>query len=103
MDSDNIIYIGTKDTMQYVMSVTMQTKTNTEIRLKARGKAISKAVDVSQIAKDKYLTNWDISEIIIGTEIRPFRETENTTERDKINRPTQRVSFIDIKMIKKGD
>ncbi|MCR4369496.1 MAG: DNA-binding protein Alba [archaeon] len=52
---DNTVFIGKKGTMAYVMAVIMQmNKGNTEVTLKARGKAISRAVDVAEIVKNKF-------------------------------------------------
>ena len=54
---DNSIFIGNKAFMNYVTSVVMQftTKNADEVIVKARGKFISRAVDVSEIAAKRFL------------------------------------------------
>ncbi len=55
--SDNLIFIGTKPLMNYVTAVVMQftTKTAGSVTIKARGKFISKAVDVAEVATKRFL------------------------------------------------
>ncbi len=56
-DKDNAIFIGTKPFMNYVTGVVIQftTKNADEVLVKARGKFISRAVDVSEIAVKRFL------------------------------------------------
>ena len=66
----SVIYVGNKPPMNYVMAL-MQglSMTDTgEVVLKARGRAISRAVDVAEIAKRRFMTNLQVSGINIGTE-----------------------------------
>ncbi len=66
---DNVIYIGIKPSMNYVLaSLTQLNSKCTEIQIKARGKSISKAVDVAQIIKNKFLTDLKTTNIEIGTD-----------------------------------
>lgn len=68
MSQDNIIYIGRKPAMSYVMA-TLATFNNGEIvQLKARGRSITTAVDVAEITRNRYLTGMLRPEISIGTE-----------------------------------
>lgn len=62
MADDNVVYIGNKkDVMSYVMAVTTQfNKGSDEVVLKARGGAISRAVDTAEITKNRFLTNMNI-------------------------------------------
>jgi DNA-binding protein len=57
MTEDNSIFIGGKPFMNYVTGVVMQftTKGATEVTVKARGKFISRAVDVSEVASKRFL------------------------------------------------
>ncbi|MFH1917051.1 MAG: DNA-binding protein Alba [Nanoarchaeota archaeon] len=57
MTEDNSIFIGNKPFMNYVTSVVIQftTKGATEVIVKARGKFISRAVDVSEVARKRFL------------------------------------------------
>ena len=57
MGEDNSIFIGGKPFMNYVTGVVMQftTKNNSEVIVKARGKFISRAVDVAEVAAKRFL------------------------------------------------
>ena len=57
MTGDNSIFIGGKPFMNYVTGVVMQftTKNAEEVTVKARGKFISRAVDVSEVASKRFL------------------------------------------------
>jgi archaea-specific DNA-binding protein len=84
-EKDNVVFVGNKHLMNYVNSIEMQFKNSPEVIIKARGKFISKAVDIAEVAKRRYQEeNVSIKDIKIGTE-----EYEN--EGRKVN-----VSTIDI-------
>lgn len=57
MTDDNSIFIGGKPFMNYVTGVVMQftTKSADTVIVKARGKFISRAVDVSEVAAKRFL------------------------------------------------
>ncbi len=56
--SDNIIYIGKKPTMNYVLAAVTQFNGGAKsIVVKARGNSISKAVDVAEITRNKFIPN----------------------------------------------
>lgn len=57
MTDDNCIFIGGKPFMNYVTAVVMQftTKNAPEVIIKARGKFISRAVDVAEVAVKRFL------------------------------------------------
>jgi len=59
MAEDNSIFIGGKPFMNYVTAVVMQftTKNADEVIVKARGKFISRAVDVSEVSSKRFLDN----------------------------------------------
>jgi DNA-binding protein Alba len=87
---DNVIFVGRKPSMAYVLGVITQFSDNRkEVHIKARGKAISRAVDVAEIVKNRFASDVQIRSIDIGTE---ERELEDKT---KIN-----VSTIDILLSK---
>ena len=54
---DNTVFVGTKPFMNYVTSLVMQftTKGADEVFLKARGKFISKAVDIVEVTTKRFL------------------------------------------------
>ncbi len=59
MAEDNSIFIGNKPFMNYVTGVVMQftTKQASEVTIKARGKFISRAVDVAEVSSKRFLDN----------------------------------------------
>jgi len=69
----NIVYVGNKPPMAYVMAlITALNSSRTEnVVLKARGRAISRAVDVAEIARNRYLNGLSAGKIEIGTEQMP--------------------------------
>jgi DNA-binding protein Alba len=65
----NVILIGKKPAMSYVLAcVTQFSDGEKEVRIKARGKAISRAVDVAEIVRNKFVEDAKIKSIEIGTE-----------------------------------
>ena len=72
----NVVYIGQKPPMAYVLAVlTSFSDTNTpEVLLKARGRSITTAVDVAEIARRRFLKELTVSNISIGTEELEQRE-----------------------------
>ncbi|MGZ7070718.1 MAG: DNA-binding protein Alba, partial [Methanobacterium sp.] len=61
MTEDNIVYIGTKPVMNYVLAVVTQMNGGTsEVVLKARGKAISRAVDVAEIVRNRFISEVEL-------------------------------------------
>ncbi len=71
MTDDNAIFIGGKPFMNYVSSVVVQftTKGADEIFIKARGKFISRAVDVAEIATKRFLKDQiELKDIKINSE-----------------------------------
>lgn len=69
MAEENTIYVGKKGTMSYVLAVVTQLNQGaTEVSIKARGKAISRAVDVAEIVKNKFVKDISVGGINIMTE-----------------------------------
>ena len=66
----NIVYVGSKPPMSYVMAVMQAASMSDtgEIGLKARGRAISTAVDAAEITRRRFMTNLQVSKVTIGTE-----------------------------------
>ena len=87
---DNTVYVGSKPAMSYVLAVVTQFSEEHEtVHVKARGKAISRAVDVAEIVQDRFIESADVDDIEIGTD-----EIE-TDEGDQLN-----VSSIQINLAK---
>jgi len=69
MSDENVVYIGNKPVMNYVLAVVTQMNGGTsEVMLKARGRAISRAVDVAEIVRNKFILNAELGSINISTE-----------------------------------
>jgi DNA-binding protein len=66
----SMIYVGKKPTMNYVLAIVTQFNNNVEqITIKARGKSISKAVDIAEITKHKFIKELKYQSIKLDTEI----------------------------------
>jgi DNA-binding protein len=67
---ENVIFVGNKNTMNYVLATVLQfSKGSSEVSIKARGRVISKAVDVAEITRARFLQNkCKVKAIEIGTE-----------------------------------
>ena len=68
---EHSIFIGGKPLMNYVTSVITQFNTGaSEVTIKARGKFISKGVDVAEVTRRKFFEDKNISlgDISIGSE-----------------------------------
>ena len=78
-ERSGIVFIGNKPAMSYVLAIitSLSASNAKEITLKARGRAITTAVDVAEIARNRFLKDLKISKISIGTEEMPAREGEN--------------------------
>ena len=91
--ADNNIFVGGKPFMNYVTGVVMQftTKNANEVIVKARGKFISRAVDVSEVAAKRFLEgSVAVKDIKIDSE--EFQNKEGKQIR---------VSIIEITLAKK--
>lgn len=65
----NVVFVGKKPAMSYVLAcVTQFNDGSPEVVLKARGRAISHAVDVAEIVRNKFVSDTHIKDISIGTE-----------------------------------
>jgi len=89
----NVIYVGRKPPMNYVLGIlTSFSGSNTkEVTLKARGQAITTAVDAVEIIRHRFMKDLKIGKITTGTEEMPPREGEG--------RPMM-VSTIEITLIR---
>ena len=78
-ERSGIVFIGNKPTMSYVLAIitSLSASNAKEITLKARGRAITTAVDVAEITRNRFLKDLKVSKIAIGTEEMPPREGEN--------------------------
>jgi DNA-binding protein len=65
--------------MSYVLAIitAFSSGVNKEVTLKARGQAITTAVDVAEIARNRFIKELKVNSIAIGTAEMPPREGEN--------------------------
>ena len=89
-----VVFIGNKPPMSYVMAIITAFSSNStnEITLKARGRAITTAVDAAEITRRRFLKDLTVTAIGIGTEEMPPREGEDRA---------RMVSTMEIKLGKK--
>ncbi len=67
---ENTIYVGNKPPMSYVLAILTQFKGSgsEEVVIKARGRAISTAVDAAEITRNRFITDAKVKDIKISTE-----------------------------------
>ncbi|MFW9850716.1 MAG: DNA-binding protein Alba [Candidatus Thorarchaeota archaeon] len=83
---DSTILVGSKNVMSYVLAcVTLFNKGASEVAIRARGRLISRAVDVAEITRNRFLNDIKVKDIQIGT------TTVQTDKGSDLN-----VSTIDI-------
>ncbi|HJJ55225.1 MAG TPA: DNA-binding protein Alba [Methanocorpusculum sp.] len=69
MMEDNLVYVGTKPVMNYVLAVLTQFNAGAqEVVIKARGKSITRAVDTAEIITRQFLTSAKKKEVTIDTD-----------------------------------
>ncbi|HIP63195.1 MAG TPA: DNA-binding protein Alba [Archaeoglobus profundus] len=90
MSKQGVVYIGNKPVTNYVLAILTQFNEGAdEVAIRARGKAISRAVDVAEMVRNRFLPNIKVKSIKIDTE-----ELESEQGR-KVN-----VSTIEIVLAK---
>jgi len=92
--NEHVIYVGNKPFMNYVTGVVMQftSQNANEVTIKARGKFISKAVDVAEVITKRFLKDQGV----VVKDIKIDSEEFENKEGKKVN-----VSTIDIVLTKK--
>ena len=90
---DQVVFVGSKPFMNYVTGVVMQftTQNAPEVVVKARGKFISRAVDIAEVSTKRFLENT-----IVIKSIKIDSEEFENKEGKKI-----RVSTMEITLAKK--
>ena len=69
-ENSNVVFVGQKPAMAYTLAVMKQIADGHKVVcVKARGRAISKAVDVAEIVRNKFVKGMKIKNIVIGTEV----------------------------------
>jgi len=88
--AENVILVGKKPVMNYVLAtITQLNEGAKEVTVKARGRAISRAVDVVEIVRNRFIPGLKLKGIMIDT------EELDSQEGRKIN-----VSIIEITVAK---
>lgn len=89
-EDDNVVFVGKKGAMGYVLAVVTQFNNGAkEVAVKARGKLISRAVDVAEIVRNRFMPDAKVKDISISTE-------ELTSEDGSMSK----VSAIEITLAK---
>jgi archaea-specific DNA-binding protein len=87
---ENVVLIGKKPAMNYVLAVVTQFNGGAKsVKVRARGNAISRAVDVAEIARNRFVTDAKVGTIAINSE-----ELQNE------DGTTSKVSSIEITLAK---
>lgn len=90
---NNTIFVGSKPVMNYVLAVvTLFNDGFNSVLIRARGKAISRAVDTAEIVRNRFIPDSDIGDIQISTEEIMNHNNEKTN-----------VSIIEILIEKSED
>ncbi|HID44083.1 MAG TPA: DNA-binding protein Alba [Archaeoglobaceae archaeon] len=90
MADEQTIYIGNKPVMSYVLAAMAQlNESDGKIVLKARGRAIGRAVDVAEVLKNRFMPNVSVKDIKVDTE-------ELSSEQGR----RMNVSTIEISLLK---
>ena len=110
--NENVVFVGSKPVMNYVLAVVQsflilesspRTQFNNghkDVHVEARGRAISRAVDVAEIVRKRFLSELKIDNIDIGTEELKSKENENVNVSTiKISLGKQLVASV-VKLVK---
>ena len=91
--NENSVFVGGKPFMNYVTGVVMQftTKNADQVIVKARGKFISRAVDIAEVVIKRFLENQ-----VVIKDIKVDSEEFDNKEGRKV-----RVSIIEITLARK--
>jgi DNA-binding protein Alba len=68
MVEDSVVLVGKKPTMNYVLATTLPLAEGKRVVLKARGRAIAKAVDVAEVVRRRFVQNAVVEKVNIGTD-----------------------------------
>lgn len=89
MSRSNTVFIGRKPVLNYVLACMTLFKSGTdEVLVRARGRAISRAVDVVEVIRSRFMPDLKVGDISIGTEKLSSHESPGPTN----------VSSIEIKL-----
>ena len=66
--NDSNVYIGRKKSINYVLAAMVILNEDRPVRLLARGKSISRAVDVAEILRNNFIKGANYGEVLIDSE-----------------------------------
>ena len=93
MATEHVVLVGKKPIMNYVVAcLTLFNSGANEVLVKARGRAISRAVDAVELLRRIFLKDIEVADIKIGTEMLTNPEGQKTN-----------VSTIDILLRRKTE
>ena len=88
----NTVFVGRKPPMNYVLAViTIFSSGNKEVTLKARGQAITTAIDAAEITRRRFMQDLKVNKINLGTDEVQMQEGG-----------TRNVSTIEITLTKEA-
>jgi len=91
--SENVVLVGKKPVMNYVVAcLTFLNAGAKEIVIRARGRAISKAVDTVELLRRAFVKDLELADIQIGTE-----------EIERADGRKSNVSTIELRVVKKTE
>jgi len=91
----NAVLIGKKPIMNYVLAcITFFHGGAKEVSIKARGRSISRAIDVAEVVRHRFLPNVKIKSVGIGTDQFLPQDSDDATQ------GATNVSTIEIKLIR---
>jgi DNA-binding protein len=81
VSDSNAVLIGKKPIMNYVLAcITLFHSGAKEISIKARGRAISRAIDVAEVVRRRFLPDVKVKSVGIGTDqLSPQNEGDSLT------------------------
>lgn len=79
MSDKNAVLVGNKPVMNYVLAcITLFHSGAKEISVKARGRAISRAIDVAEVVRHRFLPDVKVKKVGIGTDHLEPRDENNS-------------------------
>ncbi len=80
MPENNAVLVGNKPVMNYVLAcITLFHSGAKEVNVKARGRSISRAIDVAEVVRRRFLPDVKVKKVGIGTDLLEAREADGTT------------------------
>jgi DNA-binding protein len=80
MPESNAVLVGNKPVMNYVLAcITLFHSGAKEVNVKARGRSISRAIDVAEVVRRRFLPDVKVKKVGIGTDQLEAREADGTS------------------------